>query len=374
IELINRNLQDHVHGLQKRVMALQRVPLNRLFSKFPRRARSLAAQLGKKVHVHVSGEETEIDKPVADDLDAPLTHLVRNAVDHGIEMPEERQQRGKDRAGNLWLEAQQSQDQVVIIVRDDGRGIDAERLRAKALQKGIVDEAQAATMSDAEAVELIFHPGLSTATKVSDVSGRGVGMDAVRNVVLRHDGTVDVQSTPHSGTTVRLTIPLRQATIVIDALLVQEAQQLFLLPYKDVHGIARIPAHHFRCAGKRRLVALHGDLYEAPSLHELLDLKSTPHPADSLRSGVIIRSRLGRMFLLVERIIGGRRVVVTSLADVLPQCGEFSSVAHLGNGDLALVLDAQGLLVRYRSPSPDTPSMCRETLPSRPRAAPERPS
>ena len=213
---LDRDLWEQLQAFQRSIISLRRVPAGKLFAKFPRMARNLAAQLGKQVEVNVSGEELEIDKSLVDDLDAPLTHLIHNMLDHGIEAPAERRARGVDVTGSLWLKAEQSPTHVTIVVQDDGRGIDPDRVRRKAVEKRLLPEHEAVALSDKQAVELIFHPGFSTADKISEVSGRGVGMDVVLNTVREHDGDVLVDSRLGVGTTFRLVIPRRQYVPPVD--------------------------------------------------------------------------------------------------------------------------------------------------------------
>jgi two-component system chemotaxis sensor kinase CheA len=183
------------------------VAVEGLFARFPRLVRSLAAQLQKRVEIHLGGEDVEIDKSLLEELDAPLTHMIRNVVDHGLEPPAERRARGASDAGNLWLSAEESATDITIIVRDDGRGIDPLRVRRLACERGMLTSDRAAAMSDAEAVELIFEPGFSTAERISEVSGRGVGLDVVRSVVRDRGGDVQVTSQVGAGTTFRLVLP-----------------------------------------------------------------------------------------------------------------------------------------------------------------------
>jgi len=336
---LNRDLREQTATLQQHVMSLRRVSVAGLFAKFPRMARTLGSNLGKKINVHISGEDTEIDKNVAEDLDAPLTHLIRNVADHGIETPQKRQARGASESGTLWLKAEQGRDVVRIIIQDDGQGIDANRLRAKAVEKGILARSQADALCDSEALNLIFHPGFSTAEKVSDVSGRGVGMDVVRTSLEKHNGEVTVESEVNVGTTICLKIPVRQATLVIDGLIVEQNGQQFVIPYEHIVRIAEIPGGKFRSAGCRRLVATEDQVYDASSLGELLDLGDKTIAPKELQSVVIVDCRQGTLCLLVDRTIGSRQVVVTSLKPVLPERVEFAGVAHLGNGHLVLVLN-----------------------------------
>lgn len=200
-------LDQQVAELRISALALRRVAVGGLFARFPRMVRNLAAQLQKRVEIHLDGEDVELDKSLLEELDAPLTHIIRNVVDHGLEPPAERRARGVSEVGNLWLSAEQSDADITIVVRDDGRGIDPARVRRRACEKGMLSSQQAAALSDADAIELIFEPGFSTAERISEISGRGVGLDVVRSVVRGRGGDVYVTTRVGAGTTFRLVLP-----------------------------------------------------------------------------------------------------------------------------------------------------------------------
>jgi len=343
IRQINSELQVESTVLQQGVMALRRVSISGLFSKFPRMARTLASNLGKQVTVHLSGEDTEIDKTLAEDLDAPLTHLIRNVVDHGIETPDERRARGVSETGNLRLSARLTKNHVRISVQDDGRGIDPNRLRQKAVEKGVISRSDSDALSDQEALNLIFHPGFSTAEKVSDVSGRGVGMDVVRTTLAEHDGQVTVESQVGVGTTLRLDIPIRQATLVIDGLMVSENEERFVIPFDNLREIADISPMDFRSVHGRRAVTIRENVYDAIRLSEILDLPSASTSGRTKETAVLVHSKESTFCLLVDRVLGHRQVVVTDLKEVLPNADKMAGVAQLGGGRLALVLNVAEL-------------------------------
>ena len=343
IRQINSELQVESTVLQQGVMALRRVSISGLFSKFPRMARTLASNLGKQVTVHLSGEDTEIDKTLAEDLDAPLTHLIRNVVDHGIETPDERRARGVSETGNLRLSARLTKNHVRISVQDDGRGIDPNRLRQKAVEKGVISRSDSDALSDQEALNLIFHPGFSTAEKVSEVSGRGVGMDVVRTTLAEHDGQVTVESQVGVGTTLRLDIPIRQATLVIDGLMVSENEERFVIPFDNLREIAEISPMDFRSVHGRRAVTIRENVYDAIRLSEILDLPSASTSGRTKETAVLVHSKESTFCLLVDRVLGHRQVVVTDLKEVLPNADKMAGVAQLGGGRLALVLNVAEL-------------------------------
>jgi two-component system chemotaxis sensor kinase CheA len=345
---ITLDLKVQSTALQQGVLALRRVSVSGLFSKFPRMARTLAGQLGKQINVQVVGEETEIDKQLSEDLDAPLMHLVRNVVDHGIEPPETRKACGKSEIGNLSLEARNARNHVVILVRDDGRGMDPGRLRAKALEKGILSPAEAAALSDQESLQLIFHPGFSTAEKVSEVSGRGVGMDVVRTTVQQHGGQVYVESQPGQGTTIRLEVPIRQATLVIDGLMVAEGGDQFVVPFENIREVVQLAASQFTSVQGRPVVTVRGDTYVASRLGKLLGLAGGESQEYAAETAILVQCNQVRLCLRVDRIIGHRQVVVTELKETLPDSTKLVGIAQLGGGRLAPVLSIPEIIKSLR--------------------------
>jgi len=340
---INGTLSNQSTTLQRSVVELRKVPVRGLFSKFPRVARSLASKLGKQLDVHLAGEDIEIDKSLLDDLDGPLMHMVRNVCDHGIDMPEEREQRGVSPAGTLQMECSLSKTHVLISVEDDGRGIDPQRLRAKAVEKGVLSAEAASKLTDQEAIELIFHPGFSTADQVSEVSGRGVGLDVVRTRLLEHNGDVKVSSTLGSGTTFLLEIPIRRAVVVVDGLLVKQGDATFVIPFDDIQEILSLADSQISTVQGKKVARVRGEPYAAVSLADLLEIETSPTD-EPLSEAVLINCEDGTVLLLVESVIGQRKVVVSDLAAVLPDCDRTSGVAQLGGGKLALVLNTQELL------------------------------
>lgn len=335
---INRAFAAQTTKLQQQLVSLRRVSVAGLFSKFPRMARGLAEQLGKKVDVHVSGEEVEIDKNLVEDLDSPLTHMIRNVVDHGIESPEERLRRGVADVGNLWLHAEQTRTHVRIIIRDDGRGIDPERMRRKAAEKGLMSESEARALSDSEAIELIFAAGFSTAEKLSEVSGRGVGMDVVRTTLREHNGDVQVESAVNVGTTFTLTIPIRSGVLVVDGLLTETAGEKLVLPFEHLLEITFLKRSEMTDVQGSLAVRIRGNTYGAVHLADVLELPKAPIQPDDVLSVVLVGCKFGKLCLIVDRVLGHRQVVVTDVQDVLPCSSRLGGVAQLGGGRLALLL------------------------------------
>jgi two-component system chemotaxis sensor kinase CheA len=339
---INVTFSEQSTALQQSVVALRRVAISTFLSKFPKMARDLANQLGKKIEVHLSGQETQVDKSLLEDLDAPLTHMIRNVVDHGIETPDERLARGAPAAGNLWLRAEQTRTHVRLTVQDDGRGIDPQRIRAKAVRQGLLSESQAAALSDSEAIQLIFEAGFSTAEKVSEVSGRGVGMDVVRTMVRNYKGEIHVSSQVGEGTTFRLDIPLRTAVVVVDGLMLRHAGQDFVVPFEHIIEITRIDPASLRYVQGQPVAIIRGQTYAALPLERVLGLESAPAAGPPI--GVLVGNRKSAVCLLVDEVRGHRQAVITGIADLVHGIDKAAGVAQLGGGKLALVLSVPDVL------------------------------
>lgn len=340
---INRDFSAQSADLQQHVLALTRVSAAGLFSKFPKMARGLATQLGKQVEVIVEGEDTEFDKALIDDLDAALTHLVRNVMDHGLETPEDRTRAGKSPVGKLWLTAEQTRTHTLITVRDNGRGIDADRVRRKAVEKEVLTQAKADALTDQEAVELIFHAGFSTAEQVSEVSGRGVGMDAVRATLAAHGGRVLLETQLGQGTVFRLEIPIRSAVLVVDGLMLEERGVPFVVAFEHIREIIGIVPTDLKSVRGECIAQVRGQPYHAARLGKLVGLPESEE-APGTPTGIVVSCRAGAACLLVEKVRGHRQVVVSPLRQILPKARRVSGVARLGGGRLALVLDVEDLI------------------------------
>ncbi|MDA7950558.1 MAG: chemotaxis protein CheA [Pirellulaceae bacterium] len=348
---VNTSFSEQTSVLQNSVVALRKVPIRGLFNKFPRLARSLASKLNKKINVTLEGAENEVDKALCEDLDAPLTHMIRNVCDHGIETPEERALRGVPETGTLQLKCELTRTHVHVTVQDDGQGIDPDRIGPKAVEKGVVTQEQLETMSKEDIINLIFHPGFSTAEQVSDVSGRGVGMDVVRTNLREHDGNVRVSSEVGVGTCFDLTIPVRQAVLVVDGLLIKQGEGTFVIPFEHINEIINFETAEITRAKGKQVIKVRGEPYAAVNLSELLDLEEEQPEDDSSilqQKGVLVGSKLGTACILVEEILGQRKVVVNNLEEIVPGAKRLSGVAQLGGGQLALVLSPEDLIDSLR--------------------------
>ncbi|MFO7946006.1 MAG: chemotaxis protein CheA [Armatimonadota bacterium] len=342
LEQITSNMGMLVTELQERVMKTRMVPVQQLFGRFPRLVRDAARREEKQVALDIRGGETELDRSVIEDIVDPLTHLLRNAVSHGIESPQQREKAGKSPEGTVRLSARQEEGSVIIEVCDDGRGIDPDAIRRSAVERGVVDESQAASMSDVQALELIFTPGFSTAQTVSDVSGRGVGMDVVKNNIDKLGGLVEIDSTPGTGTTVSLHLPLTLA--IIQGLLVQAADIVFALPLASVYRILRVEPHQISRVGGTLYTIEQDRALPLISLAQIANLrKSEPETADTVIA-VLVGDGRTEVGLLVDELIGNEELVIQPLGDVLKNVKMVSGAALLGDGRLTLIVDTATML------------------------------
>ncbi|HZX32518.1 MAG TPA: chemotaxis protein CheA [Rhodocyclaceae bacterium] len=325
-----------VSDLQNSVMKTRMQPIGRLFQKYPRIARDLARQLGKDVELVLAGEETEVDKTMIEDLADPLIHLIRNAVDHGVEMPPERAAAGKPEKSLVRLEARQEGDHIVLIVADDGRGMSAERIRAKAVEKGLITEEEANTLDERQSLNLIFLPGFSTKTQISDVSGRGVGMDVVKTNIQKLNGSIDIRSEPSKGSVFIISLPLTLA--ILPVLLVLLGDQPFALPLSLVREILPIEHDKIQEVGGKETLVVRGEVLPVISLARLLGWPLERHP----EYGVFMQTAERSFILGVDSFAGRDDAVIKSLEDFRPR--GVAGVTTLSNGQIVLILDMKELL------------------------------
>ncbi|MBI2307827.1 MAG: chemotaxis protein CheA [Rhodocyclales bacterium] len=325
-----------VSDLQNSVMKTRMQPIGRLFQKYPRIARDLARQLGKDVDLVLAGEETEVDKTMIEDLADPLIHLIRNAVDHGVEGSDERLAAGKPTKSVVRLEARQEGDHIVLIIADDGRGMSAERIRAKAIEKGLISEEEANTLDERQSLHLIFLPGFSTKTQISDVSGRGVGMDVVKTNIQKLNGTVDIRSEPGKGSVFIISLPLTLA--ILPVLLVLLGDQPFALPLSLVREILPIEHGKLQEVGGKATLVVRGEILPVVSLAKLLGWPQD-HPPEY---GVLMQTAERSFILAVDNFAGRDDAVIKSLEDFRPR--GVAGVTTLSNGQIVLILDMKELL------------------------------
>ncbi|WP_200384298.1 chemotaxis protein CheA [Rhodocyclus tenuis] len=325
-----------VSDLQNSVMKTRMQPIGRLFQKYPRIARDLARQLGKDVELVLAGEETEVDKTMVEDLADPLIHLIRNAVDHGVESSLERQAAGKPVKSVVRLEARQEGDHIVLIVADDGRGMNAERIRAKAIEKRLITEEEASTFDERQSLNLIFLPGFSTKTQVSDVSGRGVGMDVVKTNIQKLNGSIEIRSEPGKGSVFIISLPLTLA--ILPVLLVLLGDQPFALPLSMVREILPIERDKLQEVGGKRTLVVRGEILPVIALSRLLGWPQDQEP----EFGVLMQTTERSFILSVDSFAGRDDAVIKSLDDFRPR--GVAGVTTLSNGQIVLILDMKELL------------------------------
>jgi two-component system chemotaxis sensor kinase CheA len=351
LQAVSQRMNLIATELQEQVMKTRMQPIGNIWGQFPRTVRDVALGCGKEVAIEMEGKETELDKTIIEAIKDPLTHLVRNSVDHGIELPEVRVQTGKHRVGRLILRAFHEGGQVNIEITDDGSGLKPDRIRQKALDRGIITAEQAGRMSEREVFNLIFLPGFSTAEKVTNVSGRGVGMDVVKTNVEKIGGTVDVQSTPGAGTTVRVKIPLTLA--IIPALVVTCGGDRYAIPQVSLLELVRIKsedvAKSIELVHGAPVYRLRGRLLPLVYLSRELKLAADARPAAEQDSAVniVVLQADGRQFgLVVDQINDTEEIVVKPLRKQLKTVKTFAGSSIMGDGKVALILDVLGLAQR----------------------------
>jgi two-component system chemotaxis sensor kinase CheA len=336
---------DHVSKeIQASVLGIRMVPVKTVFSKFPRMLRDLSKASGKKIDLQLIGEDTEIDKSIIEELGDPMIHLIRNSADHGIEMPEVRVKSGKSEVGTVTLRARHEGDSVVVEIEDDGKGIDPAVIRAKAVEKGLFSQERADAMPDDEVIELIFAPGFSTAAKVTDISGRGVGMDVVRSNVRKLNGRVGVRSTVGKGSIFTIKLPLTLA--IIDALLVKSGEQVFAIPGTSVEETLIVPPESVSHLTSRQAINLRGEVLGVCRLKHLLKSASPVNAADEADGlSVVVVSAAGRrMGIIVDTFVRRQEVVIKPLAPYLASLPGISGASIMGDGGVVLILDPAELL------------------------------
>jgi len=337
--------------LHKCVLKIRMVPVEQLFRRFPRVVRDVAKQCGKDVALEVSGKNTDLDKSILDALAEPLMHIVRNSVDHGIEPADERLTAGKPARGTIYLNAYHQGTQVVIEVRDDGRGIDLARLRARAVETKLLKSEEAQRLSEQDAVNLIFEAGLSTASEVTEVSGRGIGMDVVRTVLDRLKGTVQVSSKKGQGSTFQLRAPLTLASI--QTLLFRVGGRLFAVPLSSVVEISRIADHEIHRVDQREVLRLRDQILTLVRLDELSRLRSIDTQPVKKKHFVIVIGAAEKCFgLLVDSLVGEEELVIKALPAEIISSDLVSGASILGDGTVVLILNVPAVLSRLSRANP----------------------
>ncbi len=338
IEQMDRVTTD----LQGVVMKLRMVPVSQVFNRFPRMVRDLSHSLGKEINLIIQGEETELDRTVIDEIGDPLVHLLRNSIDHGIEMPEVRTAAGKNPVGEVRLIARHEGNNVLLMVTDDGKGMKAEILRQKAVEKGLLTKAEVDAMDTGEALKLIFLPGFSTAEKVTDVSGRGVGMDAVRTKIEALGGVLELDSNPGQGTRVRIRLPLTLA--IIQALLVQVQAETYAIPLGSIDSTINITQQDIRTIQQQEVILLRGQIIPLIRLGNILGVTESDEFKDNQELYVVIvQSGDHSIGLLVDSLVGQQEIVIKSLGKILTGIRQIAGATILGDGQVVLILDVNAL-------------------------------
>lgn len=334
-------LESVTSNLHESVMKVRMVPIESTVNKFPRMIRDLQKQLGKKLDFYMSGEETELDRTVVDQIGDPIMHLLRNSADHGIESAEIRAQRGKPEAGSIWLDAYQDGNNVIIEVRDDGNGIDIEAVRAKGIERGVITPEQAAAMSDKEVINLLFTAGFSTAKKVTDVSGRGVGLDVVKSMIESLSGEVEVKSELGVGSTWTIRLPLTLA--IIQALMVVVGGEKYAISLGSIQTIETIEKSDIKLVQNEEVINLRGTVIPLIRLNEVIGTESHPIDENSLIA-VIVKKGDKMAGLVIDELIGQQEIVIKPLGKYVKHVKFITGATILGDGEVALIFDANTLL------------------------------
>ena len=334
-------LESVTTNLHESVMKVRMVPIESVVQKFPKMIRDLSKKLDKKMQLFMSGEETELDRTVVDEIGDPLMHLLRNSADHGLESAEVRKERGKPEVGSIFLDAYQDGNNVVIEVRDDGNGIDVEAVKAKAVEKGRISQEQADAMSDKDAIDLLFQPSFSTAKKVTDVSGRGVGLDVVKSKIESLSGDVEVKTKLGEGSTFIIRLPLTLA--IIQALMVEVGGEKYAISLGSIQTIEDIAPDEIKFVQNEEVINLRGDVIPLIRLNKVLDNESTKGPDDNLIVAIVKKGdKLAG--LVVDELMGQQEIVIKSLGKYINKSKVISGATILGDGEIALIIDANALL------------------------------
>ncbi|MBU5429327.1 chemotaxis protein CheA [Kineothrix sp. MSJ-39] len=334
-------LESVTTNLHESVMKVRMVPIETVVQKFPKMIRDLSKKLDKKMQLIMSGEETELDRTVVDEIGDPLMHLLRNSADHGLESAEVRKERGKPEIGSIFLDAYQDGNNVIIEVRDDGNGIDVEAVKQKAIERGTITPEQAENMADKDVIGLLFLPSFSTAKKVSDVSGRGVGLDVVKSKIESLSGEVEVKTKLGEGSTFIIRLPLTLA--IIQALMVEVGGEKYAIPLGSIQTIEDVEPEEIKYVQAKEVINLRGTVIPLIRLNEVLDNESTKKPDENLLV-IIVKKGDKLAGLVVDELMGQQEIVIKSLGNYINKNKIISGATILGDGEIALILDTNALL------------------------------
>ncbi len=327
--------------LQIAVMKTRMLPIGRVFNRFPRMIRDLSRELNKKVELVMSGEETELDKSIVEEIGDPLVHIIRNSADHGVEMPDVRVAAGKSETGTVELKAYHEGNSIVIEITDDGKGLDPLMLKSKAVEKGVISEKEADAMTDKEAFGLIFKPGFSTAAKITNVSGRGVGMDVVKTNIEKLNGIIEVDSSVGKGTTIKLKIPLTLA--IIQALLVGVQEEFFAIPLSSVLETVRITQDDIFLVEGKSVLRLRNEVLSLVKLSDIFGIENTMEENENLYV-VIIGLADAKIGVVIDRLVGQEEIVIKSLGYYLKGVDGIAGATIRGDGRVTLIADVAALM------------------------------
>jgi len=327
-------------NLHESVMKVRMVPIESVVNKFPRMIRDLSRRLDKPMDLVMTGEETELDRTVVDQIGDPLQHLLRNSADHGIEDPETRRKNGKPETGKIWLNAYQEGNNVIIKVGDDGAGIDAEAIKQKAIDRGIVTEEEAEKLTDKEIINFLFMPSFSMAKKITDISGRGVGLDVVKSNVEQLGGDVEVESVLGSGSTFTVRLPLTLA--IIQALMVEVREEKYAIALASIQNIEYIPVTDIKYVQAKEVIYLRGSVIPLVHLDKILDCEEKDEQQESI-TVVVVKKGDSFVGIVVDNLIGQQEIVIKSLGKVIEDNKHISGATILGDGEVALILDVNSL-------------------------------
>lgn len=338
---LSKRLNFVTSELQMQVLKMRMLPVEKVFKKFPRIVRNLARDLGKEVDLVIYGEETELDRSVVDEIGDPLIHLIRNALDHGLETPDQRLASGKERTGTVVLSAAHEGNQIVISIKDDGRGIDPERVSKKALEKGLITEEQLASMGSREILDLLFLPGFSTKEQTTDLSGRGVGMDVVRTNIRKLNGIIEIKNDIGNGTEFILKLPLTLA--IIQSLLVEVEREVYSIPLASVIETMRVSKKEFHMIGGQEVLKLRDSVLPLLRLQHTFGCQEFYSERDTCYV-VIVGVAEKRIGLIVTRLLGQQEVAIKSLGKFLSNLPGIGGSTIMGDGRVALIVDPIGLV------------------------------
>ncbi len=336
--------------LQEEILQIRMVPIEHVFNRFPRIVRDISREEGKLIDFEIRGGEIELDRTVLDEIADPLVHLIRNSVNHGIETPKEREKKKKSKRGKLKLEAVREKEHVSIIIEDDGKGIDTKKIKEVAVKKGLISEDDAKTLPKDDAIDLIFLPGFSTATKITSISGRGVGLDVVKTGIESLGGSIELETEPGKGTKVTLNLPLTLA--IVQALLIRLDTETYAIPITNIVRIVDVSPEDIRTIQNREVINVQDEVISIIKLNEYFNICKKMDRKDRQNTGdtqdtipiVIVSKGTKKIGIVVDELVGQQEVVIKSLGDYLKGIRGFAGGTILGDGRVALILDVGGII------------------------------